>query len=265
MANTKDTLLIVQSTSALDETKNQAGRVLTAGELTTYGLTLAAATNAVGFATLNVADSAGATTTNQTTESGYDDNLYVAATDQIHTIDTTGVTAGEELFITVIDVTNGRQQFPRKTFTATTAALLATAINGAEIEVGDGNALTATNGAGTITLTSASDVILKVAANEDSVIVETQAPVLSQGLKAADVALFVGNKVTKAGRTNRVGFPIIEPSIFTDLGIQVSTNYDVLTTQIVSPVKFDKNTGTSYQDVEYVTVLIADGATVTNS
>jgi hypothetical protein len=249
MANTKDTLLIVQSTGALDETKNQAGRTLTAGELTTYGLTLAAATNAAGFATLNVADSAGATTTNETTESGYDDNLYAAATPQVHTIDTTGVTAGEELFITVIDVTNGRQQFPRKTFTATT----------------DGNALTAVDGSGTITLTSAADVILRVAANEDSVVVETVAPALSTGLKAADVADFVGSKVTKAGRTNRVGFPIVEPSIFTDLGIQVSTNYDVLTTQIVSDVKFDKNTGASYQDVEHVTVLIADGATTANT
>jgi hypothetical protein len=265
MANTKDTLLIVQSTGALDETKNQAGRTLTAGELTTYGLTLAAATNAAGFATLNVADSAGATTTNETTESGYDDNLYAAATPQVHTIDTTGVTAGEELFITVIDVTNGRQRFPRKTFAATTAAALAAFINGAEIEVGDGNALTAVDGSGTITLTSAADVILRVAANEDSVVVETVAPALSTGLKAADVADFVGSKVTKAGRTNRVGFPIVEPSIFTDLGIQVSTNYDVLTTQIVSDVKFDKNTGASYQDVEHVTVLIADGATTANT
>ena len=260
MANTKDTLLIVQSTAALDETVFASGRTVTTAEIATYGLTLGADVDPSDEP--NVANNAGAITAGGTL---YTADAYAAATDQIHTIDTTGVTAGEELFITVIDVTNGRQQFPRKTFTATTAALLATAINGAEIEVGDGNALTAVNGAGTITLTSASDVILKVAANEDSVITETQAPVLSTGLKAADVAEFVASKVTKAGRTNRVGFPIVEPNVYSDLGIATGTNYDVLTGTIVSDVKFDKNTGSSYQDVEYITVLIADGATLTDS
>lgn len=247
MANTKDTLIIVQASAAMDESKLATGRVL--GADATYGLDNATPTDAATFAAAE----------------GYTLDAYTAATAQVHTIDTTGVAAGEELFITVIDVTNGRQQFPRRTFTATTAAALATAINGAEIEVGDGNALTATNGAGTITLTSAGDVILKVAANDDSVITETVAPVLSTGLKAADAADFVGSKVTKAGRTNRVGFPVVEPSVFADLGLVAGVNYDVLTKQIVSDVKFDKNTGASYQDVEHVTIIIADGASLTAS
>jgi len=39
----------------------------------------------------------------------------------------------------------------------------------------------------------------------------------------------------------------------------------VLTKQIVSDVKFDKNQGNSYQDVENVTIIIADGASLTQS
>ena len=252
MANTKDTLIIVPNGGDISASVDATGRTLTATEQATYGLDITVTTaedTAAEFATANGAQT-------------YTIDAYAAATAQVHTIDTTGVTAGEELFITVIDVTNGRQQFPRKTFTATTAAALATAINGAEIETGDGNTLTAVNGAGTITLTSAADVILKVAANEDSVITETVAPVLSTGLKADNVADFVGAKITKKGRTNRVGFPVVEPGIYTDLGLTTSTNYDVLTTQIVSAVKFDKNTGSSYQDVENVTILIADGITL---
>lgn len=247
MANTKDTLIIVQASGAMDESKNAAARVL--GADATYGLDQATPTDAATFAAAE----------------GYTLDAFAAATAGVSTVDTTGVAAGEELFVTIIDVTNGRRQFPRKSFRGATAAALATAINGAELETGDGLAYTATEAAGVVTITSPGDVIAKLAANEDSVITVTTAPILTTGLKAADVADFVGAKVTKAGRTNRVGFPVVEPGLIADLGIVSGANYDVLTKQIVSAVKFDKNTGASYQDVEYVTILIEDGKGLTAS
>ena len=81
----------------------------------------------------------------------------------------------------------------------------------------------------------------------------------------AQAVEFVGNKVTKAGRTNRVGFPVIEPNVFQTLGLSTTANYDVLTKEIIGDVKFDKNVGASYQYVEYVTIIIADGAALTAS
>lgn len=247
MANTKDTLIIVQSTGAMDESVNAAGRVL--GADATYGLDNATPTDAATFAAAE----------------GYTLDAYAAATAGVTTVDTTGIAAGEEMFVTIIDVTNGRRQFPRKTFRAATAAALATAINGAELETGDGLAYTATEAAGVITITSPANVIAKFAANEDATITETTAPVLNTGLTNAQAVALVGDKTTKTGRTNRVGFPIIEPGIYTTLGVSTSANYDVLTKQIVSDVKFDKNTGSSYQDVENVTIIIADGASLTAS
>ncbi len=247
MANTKDTLIIVPASAAMDECKNAAGRVL--GADATYGLDMATPADAATFAAAQ----------------GYDVQAYTPATAGISTVDTTGVASGEELFVTIIDVTNGRRQFPRKTFRAATAAALATVINGAELEVGDGKSYTCTESAGTLTITSPADVIAKFAANEDSVVAETTPPVLTVGLTAAAAAEFVGNKITKAGRTNRVGFPVIEPGLYTELGLAAGVNYDVLTKQIVSDVKFDKNVGASYQDVENVTIIIADGASLTAS
>jgi len=247
MANTKDTLIIVQASAAMDESKNAAGRLL--GADAAYGLDMATPADAATFAAAQ----------------GYTVNAYAAATAGISTVDTTGIAAGEEMFVTLIDVTNGRRQFPRKSFRAATAAALAVVINGAELEVGDGKAYTCTESAGVLTITFPGDVIAKLAANEDAVIAESTAPVLTAGLKAADAIEFVASKVTKAGRTNRVGFPVIEPNAFVDLGLTVGVNYDMLTKQIVSAVKFDKNTGSSYQDVENVTILIADGASLTAS
>ena len=247
MANTKDTLIIVPTNGKMDEAKNAAGRVL--GADAAYGLDMATPADAATFAAAE----------------GYTVNAYAAATAGVSTVDTTGVAAGEELFVTIIDVTNGRRQFPRRSFRAATAAALATAINGAELEAGDGLAYTATEAAGVVTITFPADVIAKLAANQDATIAETTAPVLTAGIKAADVADFVASKVTKAGRTNRVGFPIVEPNVFTDLGLVAGANYDVLTKQIVSEVKFDKNVGASYQDVEYVTILIEDGKALTAS
>lgn len=262
MANTKDTIFIVPAGAALDEAKNAAGRTITADEITALGMTLAAADNATGFTTGNVADSAGAISTQ---DDVYTLDAYAAATQGVYTVTTTAVPTGEELFVTLIDVTNGRQQFPRRTFRAATAAALTTLINGAELEAGDGKAYGATEAAGVITITFPAGVIAKIATNEDSVIAETTAPVLNTGLTATQAVEFVGNKVTKAGRTNRVGFPIVEPNVYSDLGLAVGVNYDVLTKQIVSAVKFDKNVGASYQDVENVAILIADGATLTNT
>jgi len=247
MANTKDTLIIVQASGAMDESKNAAARVL--GADAAYGLDMAAPTDAATFAAAE----------------GYTLDAFAAATAGVSTVDTTGVAAGEELFVTIIDVSNGRRQFPRKSFRGATAAALATAINGAELETGDGLAYAATEAAGVVTITAPGNVIAKIAANEASAIAQTTAPVLSTGLTAAQAAEFAASKVTKAGRTNRVGFPIVEPGVITDLGLVVGANYDVLTKQIVSAVKFDKNTGASYQDVEQVTILIEDGKALTAS
>ena len=247
MANTKDTLIIVPATAAMDECKNAAGRVL--GADATYGLDMATPADAATFAAAQ----------------GYDVQAYTPATAGISTVDTTSVATGEELFVTIIDVTNGRRQFPRKTFRAETAAALALLIDGAELEVGDGKSYSCTESSGTLTITAPVDVIAKFAANEDSVVAETTPPVLTVGLTAAAAAELVGNKITKAGRTNRVGFPVIEPGLYTELGLAVGVNYDVLTKQIVSAVKFDKNVGASYQDVENVTILIADSASLTAS
>lgn len=265
MANTKDTLIIVGT--ALDEAKLASGRTVTADEITKYGLTLAGATNAAGFTTGNVADSAGAISTQDDT---YTLNAYAAATQGVTLVDTTGITAGEEMFVTLIDVTDGRRVFPRKSFYGDTAAALASAINNAEIETGDGFTLTCTEATGVLTITFAADRIVKTAANEDAVVTDdgtgsSVVPVLSTGLTNKRAQEFVADKVTKTGRTNRVGFPIIEPNVFTDLGLSTTANYDVLTRQIVGDVKFDKNVGASYQDVEHVTIIVADGATMTNS
>lgn len=247
MANTKDTLIIVPASGKMDEAVNAAGRVL--GADATYGLDMATPADAATFAAAE----------------GYTQNLYVGATAGISTVNTANIVDGEEFFVTIIDVTNGRRQFPRKTFTATTAALLATAINGAELEIGDGLAYTASAAGDVVTITYPANVIAKLAANDDAVIAETTAPVLNAGMTNAQAIEFAGNKVTKAGRTNRVGFPVIEPNVFQTLGLSTTADYDVLTKEILSPVKFDKNVGASYQDVEYVTILIADGASLTAS
>ena len=245
MANTKDTLLIVAASGDMSAAKNAAGRTISAAEVTAYGL---------GGSEADAAALAAA--------SGYTLDAFAAATAAEFTVDTTGVAAGEELFVTVIDVTNGRRQFPRKSFRGATAAALATAINGAELEAGDGLAYAATEAAGVVTITCPGDVIAKLASNEDAAIVNTTAAVLATGLPAAKAGEFVASKTTKAGRTNRVGFPVVEPNQIADLGLQSGVNYDVLTKQIVSDVRFDKNTGASYQDVEQVTIIIADGQAI---
>jgi hypothetical protein len=247
MANTKDTLIIVPGLGKMDECKNAAGRTL--GADATYGLDNASPTDAATFAAAE----------------GYTLEAYAAATPGQSTIDTTGITAGEEMFVTLIDVTAGRRQFPRKTFRAATAAALSALIDDAELEVGDGKAYTSTEAAGVITVIAPADVICKFAANEDAVIAETVPTVLTVGLTNAKAVELVGNKITKAGRTNRVGFPVIEPSVFQDLGLSSTANYDMLTKQIIGDVKFDKNVGASYQDVENVTILMLDGASLTAS
>jgi hypothetical protein len=247
MANTKDTLLIVPASGNLDETKNAAGRTVTAAEITAYGLS--GETGASALATAG----------------GYVFDEYVAAVQGTVTVDTTGITAGEEFFVTLIDVTDGRRQFPRKTFRGATAVELKDAIDGAELEVGDGKAYGAAESSGIVTITFPANVIAKVAANEDAAVADGTAVELNKGLTNAQAVALVGDKTTKAGRTNRVGFPIIEPGVFTDLGVSTTADYDVLTKQIVSAVKFDKNVGASYQDVENVTIIIIDGATLADT
>ena len=267
MANTKDTLIIVPAGGDMSDAKFATGRTVTADEITKYGLTLAGATNAAGFTTGEIADSAGAITTQDDT---FTLNPYAAATAGEFTVEFVNVADGEELFVTIVDVTNGRRQFPRATFSAFDVNALASQIDGMELETGDGLAYscsatvvtTAGSESELITIDLPDDVIAKVAANDDATITETTAPILSTGIKAADAAEFVASKVTKAGRTNRVGFPIVEPGVYTDLGLEAGADYDVLTRQIVGDVKFDKNFGANYQDVENVTIIVKDGITL---
>ena len=70
MANTKDTLIIVQASGAMDKSVNAAGRVL--GADATYGLDNATPTDAATFAAAE----------------GYTLDAYAAATAGVTTVDT---------------------------------------------------------------------------------------------------------------------------------------------------------------------------------
>lgn len=178
----------------------------------------------------------------------FSSDIYAAATQQTHTVTTTGASADADLYITLIDVTGGREKFPRRTFTADTAAALATAINTAHIMAGDGFELAASVNGDVVTVTSAANQTLRVAATDGCVIAETQVPVFQTGFTKAQAAEAINDLIThQYGRTNRVKFPIVEPNVITQLS---EANYDLLIFTKVSEVKFDKNQGNSYQDIE---------------
>lgn len=209
---------------------------------------------ALDLATLGVASVDG---TSGLPTANFSSDIYDTATQQTHTVDFTNAVADAELYITLIDVTGGREKFPRRTFTAATVAALATAINTANIMAGDGFTLGASAAGDVITVTSAANQTLRVAATDGCAIAETQPPVFQTGFTKAQAAEAINDLITNQyGRTNRVKFPIVEPNVITQLS---EANYDLLIFTKVSEVKFDKNQGNSYQDIETFYVF-ADAA-----
>jgi hypothetical protein len=253
MANTKKSLRIMTSL-ALDEAIDVNGdaAVITLAEM---GATVDATSGLIAGA--------------------YVDN-YNAGTAGAIEVDYTNVASGEEFYLTVIDVTDGREKFPRRTFTGTTIAELITNSNGKEILAGDGGAITVAQ-VGTdpkITVTMPAGRLLRVAANDGSTQLydgtgTSVVAILPQGLSNEQAKQYCLDFIAdQYGRTNRVGFPIVEPNVATALG---SVNYDLHVVTKVSEVKFDKNTGASYQDVEEFHFLfdendaIASGTPITDS
>jgi hypothetical protein len=208
----------------------------------------------------------------------YVDN-YNAGTEGVIVVDYNGVASGEEFYLTVIDVTDGREKFPRRTFTGTTITELIANSDGKEILAGDGGIIdVAADGSSTtaITVTMPLGRLFRVAANDGSAQTydggagnSSVLAVLPQGFnneQAKQYALdFIADQY---GRTNRVGFPIVEPNVATALG---TADYDLHVVKKVSEVKFDKNTGASYQDVEEFhflfdeSVAIASGTPIADS
>lgn len=178
-----------------------------------------------------------------------DDN-YAAGTAQVITV--TYPANDTTLSLTVIDVTGGREKFPRRTFTGTSIADLVTQSNGKEILSGDGQQINVASTAtpDQVTVTMPAGRLFRVAANDGSTIAVTTPAVLPSGYTNKQAVAYAKDFMAdQYGRTNRVGFPVIEPT--TDLAAALGTGtYDLIVVTKVSDVKFDKNQGNSYQDVE---------------
>lgn len=194
----------------------------------------------------------------------FEEDLYVGATKQEHEIVTGTVAAaafadGETLFVTLIDITDGRQVFPRKTFSGTTVQELIDAINGASIMDGDGRTLTcqannATENSVTgFKILSAEDQMIKVAVNEEVTTTVTEtAGAFHKGYTQEEAIEFAKNMATQIyGRTNRVGFPIVEP----DFGAELTSASYSLVTITKTTTRFDKNFGAGYIDEEKIYIL----------
>lgn len=207
-------------------------------------------------------------------------DLYASATAQTITITPTMATGSvdllpnnEELRTTIIDVTEGREVFPKRTFSAHSVSDLITAISGAELNPGDGFALSCdaildSNGdpTGAYKITFPEDRVYRVAINEEQAASTTEVDaVFHKGYTNAEVVEFCKNRLTDVyGRTNRVGFPIVEPNVTVAAG-----NYHLITvTKDVT--RFDKNFGAGYTDQEtfYIFMLssntIASGSPITD-
>jgi hypothetical protein len=193
---------------------------------------------------------------------------YAGATAQQHTVTLTSLqgTAVDthvdniDFEITLIDVTDGREKFPRRTYTAATPAALKDAITTSTILAGDGFAFTATETGGVITIVSPADRAIRVAASDGAVIAETVAPVFHKAYTREEAIEFCKQAAAdQYGRTNRVKFPVVEPNVETALGTATSFDYMIITK--VSETKFDKNFGAGYQDVETFEFLSPTGRT----
>ena len=205
-------------------------------------------------------------------EGSVDDN-YSAGTAQVITV--TYPANDTTLSLTVIDVTGGREKFPRRTFTGATRTELVNQSNGKEILSGDGQQITvqATATPDQITVTMPAGRLFRVAANDGATIAVTTPAVLPSGYTNVEAVAYAKDFMAdQYGRTNRVGFPVIEPA--TELATALGTGtYDLIVVTKVSEVKFDKNQGNSYQDVEEFHFLmptaifntISSGTPITNS
>lgn len=183
---------------------------------------------------------------------------YNAGQAQVITVDYTGVTGGEALSLTVIDVTDGREKFPRRTFTATTRNGMVTAANSKEIIAGDGFELSVQAGTGALELTVSMPAgrLFRVAVNDGATQSVTTPAILPKGYTRAEAIAYAKDFMApQYGRTNRVGFPVVEPA---DLESAIGTHatWSLMVVTKVSEVKFDKNQGNSYQDVEEFHFLV---------
>jgi len=202
-------------------------------------------------------------------------NTFAAATAGQVTVNLSAISEGGahvdgiDFEVTLIDVTEGREKFPRRTITAPTGAALATAISGMEILAGDGYTFgTATFLSDVLTIVMPADRVIRVAASDGATITTAQAPVLHKGLTYDEAVEYCKQIATvQYGRTNRVGFPVVEPTVETVLNTAIgsATGFDLIKVPVVSEVKFDKNFGDNYQDVEYYEFLVADDVDFTAS
>ncbi len=168
--------------------------------------------------------------------------------------------------ILIIDMTEGREAFPRRTYTAATLADLQTVIQNSTLEAGDGKTYTATldNSNNTIRVTYPLGVIAKVAAS-DGAALTAAAATLPAGYTTVTAMAYLKDAITdQYGRTNRIKFPVIEPDVavaLTEANAAASgaSTWDLHVFTKVSEVKFDKNTANSYQDVETFEILVPAG------
>lgn len=200
---------------------------------------------------------------------GLNEDLYVGPTAQQITIVTDTIVGeafadGETLHVTLIDVTDGREKFPRRTFSGNTLGEIINVMNNAEIMAGDGrgiqcvvNNTTAADVTG-IVITAANDVILKVAVNEEVATTITESTFsFHKGYTQDEAIAFAKDMATQIyGRTNRVGFPIVEP----DFGAELTNASYSLVSVTKQTTRFDKNFGAGYIDQETVYILHASTA-----
>lgn len=234
---------------------------------------LASATDVLGNNAGLTATYLGVTQDNTGTTGDFDEEVYADATAQAITVvrgdvditvaanqgDDVPFAGGMDISVTIIDVTGGREKFPRKSFTGKNLGELVSAINGKEVFVGDGklltcvlNDLTAEDATG-IVITAAENQVIRVAVSDEMEATITEAPYsFSKGYTAAEAAEFVKNMATQIyGRTNRVGFPIVEPD-FTEYLTSVNYSLAVFTKYTT---RMDKNFGAGYVDEEKIYLL----------
>jgi len=252
MANTKKSLRILK-TNTFDDCVDVANAVavITAAEM---GITYDSGAGNTGLPTGNVVF----------------DN-YSQGTKGVVNVDFSSVDFDSDIELTLIDVTNGRAVFPRRTFVVkaanagAAATAMATAVDGEGLNAGDGLSIACAVGTDTDTVdvTMPFGAILRVAASDGAVISTTTAPILPKGYSTAEALAYAKDFMAdQYGRTNRVGFPVVEPAdVVTAIG---ANNYDLMVVTKLSDVKFDKNQGNSYQDVEEFHFLI-ETALVTNA
>lgn len=197
---------------------------------------------------------------------------YSQATAQKNTIDYSAILAnattdahadGIDFELIIINVTGGREKFPRRTLTAPSVQGIIDQFP-LTIEEGDGLTFTAapmqdTNGdvLGTIEITCPDDVIIKVAASDGAVLNQSVAAVFHTGLTKAEAIEYAKDATTdEFGRTNRIKFPVVEPDFAT---VITAATYDLLIVTTVSDTKFDKNFAAGYHDVETFEFLMPAG------